>query len=111
MQKQTKQTTKQKKKPQKTQIIQIESRSQLKCFCHMRKACDGLYFIHKLTGGEVTKNGVHFTLPDKLTSEHTLDDAVLVYSHDRMTYLRLLHPRYLFKKRPRLCLIMSSWYP
>lgn len=33
---------------------------------------------------------VHFTLPDELHCEHTKHDAVLVYSHDRATFLTFL---------------------
>lgn len=33
--------------------------------------------------------------------EHTMDDAVLGYSHDPTTFPRLLHSRLLFKKLPR----------
>lgn len=42
------------------------------------------------------KIGVQFTLPDELHTEHTIDDAVLVYSVDRTIYLKLLHPRGFF---------------
>lgn len=35
--------------------------------------------------------GVHFTLPVELRGERTMDNAILVYSHDRTSFLRLLY--------------------
>lgn len=35
---------------------------------------------------------------NKLHNEHTLNAAILVYSHDGTTFFRLLHPRLLWEK-------------
>lgn len=52
------------------------------------------WILNSCLANEMKKMGVQFTHPDKLQSEHTMNNAALVHPHDQQTFLRLLHLSY-----------------